>query len=542
MRSGVVEMETLYELLERANQIISAVGYPDMVEQMFDFIIEICGAEAGYFFLEDRKENGRPVAIYRGEDHLVAVMQRKSVFDSMHSAASDLNDVIIARWPEGDDEWPNPNPDGRGDFNSVLTCPIIMQNKNVGVVQLANCSTPAVDLVKLLCNRLAYEVEASKLLAAGEERQRRLEALVAIIEQISSILDRDQILPMIIDYGHKLLRTEAGSLFIIDQQTGDLVMYLSSNIDNLSEKAVRVPAGEGIIGHVVSTGESVIVDDVATDNRHYGMVDKQSDFRTRSVLAVPLRVRTVQLGSARGTVESHIIGGFEVINKIDGVFTSDDVDILQTLANQAATVMEIAQLYTESNELFINAIRALMTTIDAKDSYIEGHSQRVSEFSVAIAEELGCSAEEIYQIRIGSLLHDMGKIGIPDEILSKPDNLEPSEYEIMKQHPVIGANIMRQIKLLHAELLAVYDHHERLDGSGYPRGLKGDQISMFGKIVAVADVCDAMTSARPYEDALDMEEVISFLREGVGTKFDPKIVEALVCAYKKGYIRTQKQQ
>jgi putative nucleotidyltransferase with HDIG domain len=542
MEFGPVEMQRLFEILERANQITSTVGYPDMVEQMLDLIVEVCGAQAGCFYLVDRKEKDKNIIICRGEDGLIAEMRSHQVFESMRQAAVEKADIIPVNWLAADSEWPNPNLDGRDNIISALTCPTVMQGEKAGVVQIGNYSTPSIDVVRFLSNRLAYEVEGSMLLAAGEERQRRLEALVAIIEQISSILDRDQILRMIIDYGHKLLKTETGSLFMVDEVSGDLVMSMSSDMDDLSGKEYRVPAGQGIIGHVVSTGESVIVDDVASDNRHYGDIDKQSEFTTRSILAVPLRARTVRLGNARGEVEAHIIGGLEMINKVDDVFNSDDVDMLQTLANQAATVMEIAQLYSESNELFLNAIRALTAAIDAKDSYTEGHSQRVSEFSVAIAEELKCSTEDIYHIRIGSLFHDIGKIGIPDEILTKPDGLEHSEYEVMKQHPAIGAKIMRQIKMLHKEMPAVYEHHERLDGTGYPRGLKGDEISLFGKIVAVADAFDAMTSARSYGDALDIEEVIPKLMEGAGVMFDLNVVEALISAWHKGRIQTQKKR
>ncbi|MCJ7625455.1 MAG: HD domain-containing protein, partial [Anaerolineaceae bacterium] len=314
---------------------------------------------------------------------------------------------------------------------------------------------------------------------------------------------------------------------------------ISTDYGRLSDDLVKVPAGKGIIGHVVETGETVIVNDAYKDERHYSLVDQNSGITTRSLLAVPLHTRKLDLGIKRGAFEARIIGGLEAINKSDGGFDDDDVKILQTLANQAATTLEIAHLYSESNEVFLSGIKALTAAIDAKDKYTVGHSLRVSDFSVEIALELGLSTEEIYHLRIGTLLHDVGKIGISDVILGKPGRLTTLEYDRIKEHPSIGERILGEIRLLQREIKAVAEHHERLDGSGYPRGLCENQISIYGKIVAVADVFDAMTSERPYRKALAVEDVFSHLQKGIGEEFDPGCVENLILSYSKGNIRTQ---
>jgi HD-GYP domain-containing protein (c-di-GMP phosphodiesterase class II) len=336
-----------------------------------------------------------------------------------------------------------------------------------------------------------------------------------------------------------LLDAGAGSLFLEDEDTGELVMQISSDYGRLNDDIIKVPAGKGIIGHVVDTGETVIVNDAYEDERHYSKVDQNTGIHTRSLLAVPLHTKKLDLGSKRGAFEARIIGGLEAINKNDGAFDEDDVKILQTLANQAATILEIAHLYSESNEVFLSGIKALTAAIDAKDKYTVGHSQRVSDFSVEIALELGISTEEIYHLQIGTLLHDVGKIGIPDVILGKPGRLTTLEYERIKDHPAIGERILGEIHLLHREIKAVAEHHERMNGSGYPRGLSGDEISIFGRIVAVADVFDAMTSERPYRKALAVEEVFAHLQRGAGEEFDDACVENLIQAYSKGNIITQ---
>jgi putative nucleotidyltransferase with HDIG domain len=180
--------------------------------------------------------------------------------------------------------------------------------------------------------------------------------------------------------------------------------------------------------------------------------------------------------------------------------------------------------------------------VDSRDRYNKQHSQRVSDFSVAIAREIGMPSEEVYHVRIGSLLHDIGKIGIPDAILDKPSRLDDDELVEMRSHTSKGYNIMSQEELrwlLRAELPALLQHHERLDGKGYPLSISGDEITEIGRIVAVADVFDALTSARPYKEAWSAERTITYLTERAGSEFDPRAVAALARARQNGRIRTQ---
>ena len=407
------------------------------------------------------------------------------------------------------------------------------------MVHLFDFTQPAFDLAQLLADRMAGEIDRSLQLAASRQRNHRLEALLAILEQVGTSLDRGQILRGIINSAREFLEAEACSLFMIDEATGDLELVIASNVDTrIHVEQMRVPAGKGIIGRAVASGETILVADTSRDKRHYRAMDRQSGFVTRSILAMPLRAPKVDLGGERGVTHERILGGLEALNKIQGTFSDDDAQLLRILANQAATVLEIAGLYTDANELFLDVVRSLTAAIDAKDPYTEGHSRRVSEFSVEIARELGLPAEQIYRIRIGSLLHDVGKIGIPDAILAKTSELTEAEFELVKQHPAIGARIMSHVRLLRADLPILAGHQERLDGSGYPGGLKNEQISLTSRIVAVADVFDALTSDRPYRQASPAEEALDYLHSRVDTQFDRLCVEALVRAYQRGAIRT----
>ena len=191
----------------------------------------------------------------------------------------------------------------------------------------------------------------------------------------------------------------------------------------------------------------------------------------------------------------------------------------------------------ENRELFIGTVKALAAAIDGKDPYTRGHSERVSRFSMAIAQRLGMSDEEVEKIRISALLHDVGKISIDDKILKKPAALTDDEYEIMKGHPQKGYKIMSQIPAMKEFLPGMYMHHEMVNGMGYPQGLKGDEIPLMGKIVAVADTFDAMTTDRPYQKAMKFEDALARIETFVGTRYDAAVVAAFSEACREGQIR-----
>jgi HD-GYP domain-containing protein (c-di-GMP phosphodiesterase class II) len=191
----------------------------------------------------------------------------------------------------------------------------------------------------------------------------------------------------------------------------------------------------------------------------------------------------------------------------------------------------------ENRELFIGTVKALAAAIDGKDPYTRGHSERVARFSVAIAMGLEMTDEEIEKIRISALLHDVGKIGIDDNILKKPAALTDEEFEIMKGHPQKGFKIMSQIPAMKEFLPGMYMHHEMVNGQGYPQGLKGDEIPLMARIVSVADTFDAMTTDRPYQRAMKFEDAVERIKSFVGTRYDERVVAALVAACESGQVR-----
>lgn len=200
-------------------------------------------------------------------------------------------------------------------------------------------------------------------------------------------------------------------------------------------------------------------------------------------------------------------------------------------------IKDLQRSAKENRELFLGSIKALAAAIDGKDPYTRGHSERVSRFSMAIAQRLGMDAAEVEKIRIGALLHDVGKIGIDDSILKKPSALTTEEFEIMKSHPQKGYKIMSQIPAMKEFLDGMYMHHEMINGQGYPQKLKGDEITLMARIVAVADTFDAMTTDRPYQKAMTLDAAVTRIESFVGTRYDEKVVAALVAACNEGQIQ-----
>ena len=203
---------------------------------------------------------------------------------------------------------------------------------------------------------------------------------------------------------------------------------------------------------------------------------------------------------------------------------------------------ELSDTYEKLEKAYLDSIETLRYTVEAKDPYTRGHSDRVAEYSVLIGEKLGLSEQDLRTLRIGGLFHDIGKIGIPDSILLKESKLSDDEYSQIKNHPTIGAHILQNATIFQDILPIVKHHHERYDGNGYPSKLKGEEIPYFARIAAVADTFDAMTSKRTYRNAIPLEEVKEEIKRCEGTQFDPNIAETFLEILNTQYEKIQEIQ
>jgi HD-GYP domain-containing protein (c-di-GMP phosphodiesterase class II) len=379
-------------------------------------------------------------------------------------------------------------------------------------------------------NKLDFLTEVFKKQDRGavvESAQRYLSTL----HRVSDLLSRasgvealfDSILSIILD----VTGGERAAILLAEQ---------AGTIDSTTEVnavAVRTSAGATSVGDMVLSrtvvrdvlehGLSTFSHDALADSR-YGSGESIVRQKIRSVMCAPMRTT------------DRILGVLYVDSSTTHAFSEAELELLAAIGNQAGVALHRARLLAEVERLFIDVMRAIAAIIDAKDGYTHRHSERVAQFSVRLAHQLGLSTDERAVVELSALLHDVGKIGVPDAILNKPGKLTDEEFAEMKRHPAHGAAILSNIqsqKVLQL-LPGVKYHHEKWDGTGYPDGLKGEDIPLLGRILAVADFLDALSSDRAYRSATPIAEVVDIVRELAGRAFDPVVVDALVTLHDRG--------
>ena len=358
-----------------------------------------------------------------------------------------------------------------------------------------------------------------------EEKTKRLALLSQLGQILNSTLDHQEVRRRAMEAATQLMRAEVGSLLLIDEEKQQLYFEVALGNKEETIKTITLNIGEGIAGWVAQKGESLIVNAPEKDPRFFKGVDDKTEFKTRNIICVPVRVK------------EKTIGVLEAINKKKGEdFDEEDVTLFTSLADQVAIALDNARLYQELEEMFLQTAESLAEAIEKRDPYTGGHTQRVTLYSLATAKYLQLKPVEIKWLKIASVLHDIGKIGIDDKILRKPERLNPEEFDTIKRHAKMGAEIIEHIRQLRNIIPGVKYHHEQIDGRGYPEGLGGEKIPIIAKIVAVADTYDAMTTDRPYRKALSKEIAIQELNRCAGTQLDKDVVKAFIKAYEKGGI------
>ena len=358
-----------------------------------------------------------------------------------------------------------------------------------------------------------------------EEKVERLALLSQLGQILNSTLDHKEIRRRAIEAATQLMKAEAGSLLLVDEDKRQLYFEVALSDREEDIKMIPLNFGEGIAGWVAREGKPLIVNSPKRDPRFFQGVDERTEFKTRNIICVPVKVK------------EKTIGVLEAINKQErGGFNRGDLSLFISLADQVAIALDNSRLYQELEEMFFQTTDSLADAIEKRDPYTGGHTQRVTQYSLAIAKYLQLKPLEKKWLKIGSVLHDIGKVGIEDQILRKPTRLNPEEFEMIKRHCNIGVEIIKHVRQLRESIPGVKSHHEQLDGKGYPNGLKGEEIPVLAKIVAVADTFDAMTTDRPYRKAMEKEAAVKELERCSGTQFDEKVVEAFIQAYEKGEI------
>ncbi len=371
------------------------------------------------------------------------------------------------------------------------------------------------------CNQMT-ETLASLIRQLEEAHQQTKVCLASVGRALGATLDQEELLKIILDAAISVSGAALGSIMLVE---GDRKLVIKVAY-GLSEEVIGKTyqkVGEGIAGLVVKEGKPLLLVPGIVDSRLKRLMKREE---IKDAISVPLKIK------------EKVIGVLNVSNKLDEkVFNQEDMGLLVALANEAAISLENARLYQTIRENFLDTIRSLATAIDARDPYTGGHSERVTEYALILANELRLLPEEREELRIAAILHDIGKIGISDKILLKPGLYEMDEMMVMQTHPVIGADILAHIKFLWDVVPLIRHHHERYDGLGYPGGLKEKEIPLKARILALADAFEAMTFDRLYRKAFPPQEAIEEIKRNVGTQFDPYLANIFIRAFEKGKVK-----
>ncbi|MBI4323091.1 MAG: HD domain-containing protein [Candidatus Omnitrophica bacterium] len=360
-------------------------------------------------------------------------------------------------------------------------------------------------------NRITQELE-QKIEALESSRTLIKRLLSRIGTAIVSFEGIETVLEMIMEQSCAAMEAQAGSLLILNDATQQLEPKVGWSLDGRRVPTQPVRLGEGIAGSVAKAMKPMrgtgslpaigVADHAAGDGE---------------VLCVPMAIREKPLG---------VLAVFRA--SMSRAFTEDDEALLTSIGSQVAVAVENYQLNQDIERTYLEAIMALALAVEAKEAYTAGHSKRVAFYAQKIAELMGLDEDARKLISNAGLLHDVGKIGVKDVILLKPEALTPEELHVMRQHPSIGEAILKPLRSLGKVAEMVHCHHEHYDGSGYPRGLKGEQIPLGARILVVADSYDSMVTDRPYRKRLSLEEAKDELCKWAGTHFDPQAVKAFL--------------
>jgi putative nucleotidyltransferase with HDIG domain len=370
--------------------------------------------------------------------------------------------------------------------------------------------------------RFSWEEALQGMAFDSASRPRPGEQLLALIRaghHLGHASSADQLLKAILNDAVAVLDAQRGAIALADGP-GEQLRLRAAAIGRSEPRAAVAGRDSGLrhsfslslAQRSLSRGESVLTSKVSEDPE-LAMAQSIAEGSIASALCVVLRTPRQRLGVL------HLDRG-----PWQKPFTRDDLHLADALAVHVSAGIESAQLLQKQRSLFFNTINVLAQAVELRDSYTGGHTARVTSYSLLLAEQLQLSADDMELLRIGTPLHDIGKIGIHDSILQKPDRLSPEEFEMMKIHTVKGAEILDTVPDLHPVIPIARSHHERWDGRGYPDGLAGEAIPLLARIVAVSDAFDAMTSDRPYRTGLQPEAAFEEVQKGSGLQFDPKCV------------------
>lgn len=365
-------------------------------------------------------------------------------------------------------------------------------------------------------------------------RLREITELFNISETIAGIRDERELLAYVLDAALRHVGARRGSLMSTTQDGKWLQVVASVGVpDEARESPVLI--GKGISGWVAEHGQPLLVENIT---EHPGVEEVSRRLHDASFISVPLERKAIPTNGGPSDNLSRVIAVLNVNDKKDGrSFTEGDLKVLSIVANHASAAIENVRLIRDIEAAHLGTLKSMALLLEAKDPYTQGHSERVRDYAVLAARKLGMSNEDIEMLSLGAVLHDLGKVGVPDTVLNKPGKPTDEEWEMIRQHPVIGHDVLQPVRFLReGHMRIVRSHHERMDGQGYPDGIAAQELPLPVRIIGVADSYDAMASNRAYRAARSIDVIVAELERFSGRQFDKEITALFLDMIRNGEI------
>ncbi len=520
-------IDELSALYQTTLDIISVRDLPDLLNTIVMRAVDLLGGTGGGLYLCDpQKRQARCVVSYKTlKDYTGTVLAYGE--GAAGTVAATGEPLIIDNyqtWEGRAKVFESTHP-----FSAIVSVPMFWHSQVVGVIHVLrdpqNHKFTEGDLTLLtsFANQAAVAVENARLFEETQRRLERLSALRSIDQVIASSLDLRVTLNILLGQILQLLEVDAASVLLYRPELQSLEFVAGQGFRTRTLQATKLHLGNGFAGKAAL--EQRVVQILDLDRLNTGFLRSKEFINEEFVVYIGVPLIT----------KGNIIGVLEIYNRQRFDPEDEWMDFLETLAGQAAIAIDNINLFNNLEMSNLELIQAYDATIEGwaralelRDMGTEGHSRRVVEMTIELARRLGIVEEQLVLVRQGALLHDIGKMGVPDSVLQKSGALTPDEWKIIYRHPEYAYKWLSPISYLKPALDIPYCHHEKWDGSGYPRGLKGEQIPLAARIFAVVDVWDALTSNRPYRPAWDRKKALKYIKEQSGIHFDPKVVEAFL--------------
>jgi putative nucleotidyltransferase with HDIG domain len=406
-------------------------------------------------------------------------------------------------------------------IDDFILLPLVRRHRMLGLIGLkltADAPENVCEILPILASQAAASLESAILYERMFKRLLVLSNVFILGREIVTNIDLQSLVDKFLTIARDGTESELACIFLVREQ--DEKPYYAE-VQTGSGIAAFAPNSERgytpLIRAIRANEKFQLITDLQENEFVASEAGKVAGHKIRDTICLPMKPR------------DKFLGVIQVANKKGNAnYRPEDLDLLKILSSQIAFVIQNADLFHNLQRAYIDTLSALTSAIDAKDSYTRGHSERVTDLSMKLAQELGLERAEIEKIKLGGLLHDIGKIGIPEGILNKPGRLDDEEFRIIKSHPELGVRILGKVEFLAGVVNIIQHHHERFDGKGYPDGLAAESIPLLARIVSVVDTFDAMTTDRPYRKALTEEEALTEITHCSGTQFDSGIAAVFV--------------